>query len=74
MRIVGILLVGLVAGVLAAGVSLASGGSLLAAFASYVLAGMIVTMLGVVVVTVRTWAAERPVGKFVLGNLRSTSE
>lgn len=58
MKIVGILLVGLVAGMLAAAFSLATGGTLWAALVTYVAAGMVATVLGLGVVIWRVWVFE----------------
>lgn len=60
MKIVGILLIAVISGFVAAGVSLASGGSLWASLGNYLAAGMIATMLGLGVVIWRAIGAERP--------------
>lgn len=75
MKIVGILLVGLVSGFLAAAVSLATGSTLWAALVNYFAAGMVATMLGVVVVIWRASVSERPDDtNLVLSNAHSASE
>lgn len=67
MKMVGILFVALVAGVVAATVSLGSGGSLWAAVVTYFAAGTVATFLGLIAVIWRAWAAEQPTSKLALG-------
>ena len=66
MKVVGILLIAVISGFVAAGVSLASGGSLWASLGNYLAAGMVATMLGLVVVIWRAIDAERPRARPIL--------
>jgi tellurite resistance protein TehA-like permease len=74
MKIVGILLLGLIAGVVAASVNLGSGGTLWTALLNYLGFGMIATLLGMIVVIWRAWEAERPSTKPMLGRVSQVSE
>jgi hypothetical protein len=74
MNVVGILIVSLVSGLLAAGVNLSSGGSLWTALLNYLGIGMLATVVGVTVVIWRAWEAERPSHKMALGGVTSISK
>lgn len=74
MKVVGILVLALVCGLVAAGVSLGSGGSLWAAFVNYFAFGMLATLFGFALVIWRAWEGERPTGKLVLGGAASASK
>lgn len=74
MKVVGILIVAMVCGIVAAGVSLGSGGSLWAAFVNYFAAGMLATLFGLALVIWRAWEAERPSGKLVMGGAASAGK
>lgn len=73
MKIVGILVLGLVSGVIAATVSLVSGGSLWAALLNYLAVGMATTLLGVTAIIWRAWEAERP-NEIMLNGATSASK
>ncbi len=68
MKIVGILLLALVGGILAAAFSLGSGGTVWAALANYLAAGMMVTVLGLVVVIWRAFEVVRASPEMGLGS------
>ncbi len=74
MKIVGILILGMISGMLAAVVSLGWGGSFWDAVVNYVLVGMAATLLGLIVVILRAWDAERPAAKQMIGPEASASE
>lgn len=74
MKIVGILVFAVMCGVLAAAVSLGSGGSLWAAMANYFVAGMIATLLGLVLVIWRSLDGARSDGKLTLGDTASAGK
>jgi uncharacterized membrane protein YraQ (UPF0718 family) len=74
MKIVGILVLSLVAGLLAAGVSIGTGGSLWAALINYLAVGMVATVLGLAVVIWRAWEAERPNSDMALNGAASAGK
>jgi hypothetical protein len=74
MKIVGILILSLVAGLLAASVSIGTGGSLWAALINYLAVGMVATILGLAVVIWRAWEAERPNSGMALNSAASASK
>ena len=60
MKIVGILLIGVMSGVLAAVVSLGSGGTIWAALLYYIGIGQVASLCAVIVIIWRAYEAERP--------------
>jgi predicted alpha/beta hydrolase len=74
MKIVGILVLGVVSGLLAAAASIGWGGTFWEALANYFLVGMAATMFGLVVVILRAWDGEMPSSKQMIGPGASASK
>lgn len=67
MKIFGILIISLVSGLLAAGVSIVLGGSLWEAVVNYLMIGMAVSLFGAVVIALRAIDADQSNSKPMIG-------
>lgn len=74
MKIVGILLIGLMSGVLAAAVSLGSGGTIWAALLNYIGIGLVASLCAVIVIIWRAYEVERPKARPILGGAAPVSK
>jgi uncharacterized membrane protein YraQ (UPF0718 family) len=73
MNVAGILVMGLVAGFVASGVSIGAGGSFWAALVNYLIFGMAATTLGVILLIWRAGEAQSPRSKIILSSVPQTA-